>query len=106
MKGAKSIQCKRELELRYISQDNIWFNDPRFGDFWLIIFDEWFTIDDFELMTLVMIPNIALLIDDPGFSNFQWLIDDSKFLILEKCYLIDNSELVILNWWLLKDKSK
>ncbi len=42
------------------------------------------------MVTLVMIPNVALSIDDPGFGDSQWLIDDPGLVILERCQSIDD----------------
>lgn len=32
----------------------------------------------------MMIPNITILIDPPGFDDFQWLIDDTLLITLNK----------------------
>lgn len=39
-----------------------------------------------DLITLMMIFNMQLSIDDPRFSNFQWLIHDPKVVILKRWF--------------------
>lgn len=46
-----------------------------------------------SLVTLVMISNVVELIDEPGFGNFEWLIDNLWLVIFERCQSIDEPKI-------------
>lgn len=54
------------MELRHISQNKSWLI-PRE----LVTLNKWFAIDDPGLVNLIIIPNVALSIDEPSFNNSQ-----------------------------------